>query len=169
MWDILDDVIRGTPCSSTAPTLPPPRHPGVRAAVEGKAIQLHWPVARSAPTSTATRLAVHLPLGAEKARAEGPHLMLSTNNILKPSDGRPIAVPSRDMIVEIAALTSNPIASVGRRRTKTATCGPMLLSRAGGPGGVRRRQPGPERDACANRRHRAPGLGAARLGEAATG
>ncbi|MHA6526597.1 hypothetical protein ACX3T8_02550, partial [Corynebacterium pyruviciproducens] len=57
------------------------------------------------------QMAVHLPLGAE-AQAEARILMLSTNNILKPSDGRPVAMPSQDMIIGLFHLTSEPDSTI---------------------------------------------------------
>ncbi|MFC2620459.1 MAG: DNA-directed RNA polymerase subunit beta', partial [Pauljensenia sp.] len=93
VWDVLDDVIREHPVLlNRAPTL---HRLGIQAfepqLIEGKAIQLH-PLACGAFNADfdGDQMAVHLPLGAE-AQAEARILMLSTNNILKPSDGRPVA------------------------------------------------------------------------------
>ncbi len=71
--------------------------------------------------------------------------MLSTNSILKPSDGRPVAMPSQDMIIGLFHLTSSPDPSIPVRRTGDGSpCGPIFSSQAEAPDGVRRRQPGPE-------------------------
>ena len=114
VWDVLDDVIREHPVLlNRAPTL---HRLGIQAfepqLIEGKAIQLH-PLACGAFNADfdGDQMAVHLPLGAE-AQAEARILMLSTNNILKPSDGRPVAMPSQDMIIGIFHLTSSPDPSV---------------------------------------------------------
>ncbi len=114
VWDVLDDVIREHPVLlNRAPTL---HRLGIQAfepqLIEGKAIQLH-PLACGAFNADfdGDQMAVHLPLGAE-AQAEARILMLSTNNILKPSDGRPVAMPSQDMIIGLFHLTSNPDPSV---------------------------------------------------------
>ena len=110
VWDVLDDVIREHPVLlNRAPTL---HRLGIQAfepqLIEGKAIQLH-PLACAAFNADfdGDQMAVHLPLGAE-AQAEARILMLSTNNILKPSDGRPVAMPSQDMIIGLFHLTSEP-------------------------------------------------------------
>ncbi|EJN45039.1 DNA-directed RNA polymerase subunit beta' [Pauljensenia sp. UMB0018B] len=114
VWDVLDDVIREHPVLlNRAPTL---HRLGIQAfepqLIEGKAIQLH-PLACGAFNADfdGDQMAVHLPLGAE-AQAEARILMLSTNNILKPSDGRPVAMPSQDMIIGLFHLTSTPDPSV---------------------------------------------------------
>ena len=114
VWDVLDDVIREHPVLlNRAPTL---HRLGIQAfepqLIEGKAIQLH-PLACEAFNADfdGDQMAVHLPLGAE-AQAEARILMLSTNNILKPSDGRPVAMPSQDMIIGLFHLTSDPDAAV---------------------------------------------------------
>ncbi|MFC7581161.1 DNA-directed RNA polymerase subunit beta' [Schaalia naturae] len=110
VWDVLDDVIREHPVLlNRAPTL---HRLGIQAfepqLIEGKAIQLH-PLACGAFNADfdGDQMAVHLPLGAE-AQAEARILMLSTNNILKPSDGRPVAMPSQDMIIGLFHLSSDP-------------------------------------------------------------
>jgi len=110
VWDVLDDVIREHPVLlNRAPTL---HRLGIQAfepqLIEGKAIQLH-PLACGAFNADfdGDQMAVHLPLGAE-AQAEARILMLSTNNILKPSDGRPVAMPSQDMIIGLSHLSSDP-------------------------------------------------------------
>ena len=114
VWDVLDEVIREHPVLlNRAPTL---HRLGIQAfepqLIEGKAIQLH-PLACGAFNADfdGDQMAVHLPLGAE-AQAEARILMLSTNNILKPSDGRPVAMPTQDMIIGLFHLTSDPDPSV---------------------------------------------------------
>ena len=73
--------------------------------VEGKAIQLHPLVCRAFNADfDGDQMAVHVPLSAE-AQAEARILMLSSNNILKPSDGRPVTMPSQDMIIGLYHLT----------------------------------------------------------------
>ncbi|MCS4484630.1 DNA-directed RNA polymerase subunit beta' [Gleimia sp. 6138-11-ORH1] len=110
VWDVLDEVIREHPVLlNRAPTL---HRLGIQAfepqLIEGKAIQLH-PLVCGAFNADfdGDQMAVHLPLGAE-AQAEARILMLSSNNILKPSDGRPVTMPSQDMIIGLFHLTSNP-------------------------------------------------------------
>ena len=108
VWDVLDEVIREHPVLlNRAPTL---HRLGIQAfepqLIEGKAIQLH-PLACTAFNADfdGDQMAVHLPLGAE-AQAEARILMLSTNNILKPSDGRPVAMPAQDMVYGLFYLTA---------------------------------------------------------------
>lgn len=110
VWDVLDEVIREHPVLlNRAPTL---HRLGIQAfepqLIEGKAIQLH-PLVCGAFNADfdGDQMAVHLPLGAE-AQAEARILMLSSNNILKPSDGRPVTMPSQDMIIGLYHLTSEP-------------------------------------------------------------
>ena len=108
VWDVLEEVIAEHPVLlNRAPTL---HRLGIQAfepkLVEGKAIQLH-PLVCSAFNADCDgdQMAVHLPLSPE-AQAEARILMLSSNNILKPSDGRPVAVPSQDMIIGLFHLTT---------------------------------------------------------------
>ena len=108
VWDVLEEVIAEHPVLlNRAPTL---HRLGIQAfepkLVEGKAIQLH-PLVCSAFNADfdGDQMAVHLPLSPE-AQAEARILMLSSNNILKPSDGRPVAVPSQDMIIGLFHLTT---------------------------------------------------------------
>src|SRR5699024_7350729 len=84
--------------------------------VEGKAIHLH-PLVCGAFNADfdGDQMAVHLPLGAE-AQAEARILMLSSNNILKPSDGRPVTLPSQDMIIGLHHLTSVVPGATGEGR-----------------------------------------------------
>ena len=114
VWDVLDEVIREHPVLlNRAPTL---HRLGIQAfepqLIEGKAIQLH-PLVCGAFNADfdGDQMAVHLPLGAE-AQAEARVLMLSSNNILKPSDGRPVTMPSHDMIIGLYHLTLNPDSSI---------------------------------------------------------
>ena len=109
VWDVLAEVIREHPVLlNRAPTL---HRLGIQAfepqLIEGKAIQLH-PLVCGAFNADfdGDQMAVHLPLGAE-AQAEARILMLSSNNILKPSDGRPVTMPSQDMIIGTYYLTSD--------------------------------------------------------------
>ncbi|KAB1644713.1 DNA-directed RNA polymerase subunit beta' [Gulosibacter chungangensis] len=107
VWDVLEEVIRERPVLlNRAPTL---HRLGIQAfeplLVEGKAIQLH-PLACSAFNADfdGDQMAVHLPLSVE-AQAEARVLMLASNNILKPSDGRPVTLPSQDMVAGLYHLT----------------------------------------------------------------
>jgi len=107
VWDVLEEVIEEHPVMlNRAPTL---HRLGIQAfepqLVEGKAIQLH-PLVCAAFNADfdGDQMAVHLPLSAE-AQAEARILMLSSNNILKPSDGRPVTMPSQDMIIGLYHLT----------------------------------------------------------------
>jgi len=101
VWDVLEEVIAEHPVLlNRAPTL---HRLGIQAfepqLIEGKAIQLH-PLVCTAFNADfdGDQMAVHLPLSAE-AQAEARILMLSTNNILKPADGRPVTLPTQDMII----------------------------------------------------------------------
>ena len=107
VWDALDIVIKDHPVMlNRAPTL---HRLGIQAfepvLVEGKAIKLH-PLACTAFNADfdGDQMAVHLPLSAE-AQAEARFLMLAANNLLKPSDGKPVAVPTQDMIIGSYYLT----------------------------------------------------------------
>src|SRR5690625_1715965 len=107
VWDVLEEVITEHPVLlNRAPTL---HRLGIQAfepqLVEGKAIQLH-PLVCAAFNADfdGDQMAVHLPLSPE-AQAEARLLMLSSNNILKPSDGRAVAVPSQDMVIGLNHLT----------------------------------------------------------------
>lgn len=107
VWDVLDEVITEHPVLlNRAPTL---HRLGIQAfepqLVEGKAIHLH-PLVCGAFNADfdGDQMAVHLPLSAE-AQAEARILMLSSNNILKPSDGRPVTMPSQDMVIGLYHLT----------------------------------------------------------------
>ena len=107
VWDVLEDVITGHPVLlNRAPTL---HRLGIQAfepvLVEGKAIQLH-PLACEAFNADfdGDQMAVHLPLSAE-AQAEARVLMLSSNNILSPASGKPLAMPRLDMVTGLYFLT----------------------------------------------------------------
>ena len=107
VWDVLEDVIKEHPVLlNRAPTL---HRLGIQAfepiLVEGKAIKLH-PLVCTAFNADfdGDQMAVHLPLSVE-AQAECRFLLLSPNNLLKPSDGGPVAVPSQDMVLGIYYLT----------------------------------------------------------------
>ncbi len=107
VWDVLEDVIKEHPVMlNRAPTL---HRLGIQAfepiLVEGKAIKLH-PLVCTAFNADfdGDQMAVHLPLTVE-AQAECRFLLLSPNNLLKPSDGAPVAVPSQDMVLGIYYLT----------------------------------------------------------------
>ena len=108
VWDIVEDVIKEHPVLlNRAPTL---HRLGIQAfepvLVEGKAIQLH-PLVCAAYNADfdGDQMAVHVPLSAE-AQAEARLLMLSTNNILVPSSGRPIVTPNQDMVIGLYYLTA---------------------------------------------------------------
>ena len=107
VWDALENVIKGHPVLlNRAPTL---HRLGIQAfepvLVEGRALKLH-PLVCSAFNADfdGDQMAVHLPLSAE-AQAEARFLMLAANNLLKPSDGRPVAVPTQDMVLGSYYLT----------------------------------------------------------------
>ncbi len=107
VWDALEHVIKGHPVLlNRAPTL---HRLGIQAfepvLVEGRALKLH-PLVCSAFNADfdGDQMAVHLPLSAE-AQAEARFLMLAANNLLKPSDGKPVAVPSQDMVLGSYYLT----------------------------------------------------------------
>ena len=111
VWDILDKVIKDHPVLlNRAPTL---HRLGIQAfepvLVEGKAIKLH-PLVCTAYNADfdGDQMAVHLPLSTE-AQAEARLLMLSTNNILAPKDGKPITTPTQDMVLGSYYLTSGTV------------------------------------------------------------
>ncbi|MFI7062021.1 DNA-directed RNA polymerase subunit beta' [Kribbella sp. NPDC050124] len=118
VWDVLEEVITEHPVLlNRAPTL---HRLGIQAfepqLIEGKAIQIH-PLVCSAFNADfdGDQMAVHLPLSAE-AQAEARILMLSTNNILKPADGRPVTMPTQDMIIGIYFLTMLKEGALGEGR-----------------------------------------------------
>src|SRR5438094_713485 len=116
VWDILDDVIREHPVLlNRAPTL---HRLGIQAfepiLVEGKAIEIH-PLVCTAFNADfdGDQMAVHVPLSME-AQLEAQVLMLSSNNILSPSNGAPIAVPTQDMVLGIYYLTKERLSTQER-------------------------------------------------------
>ena len=118
VWDVLEEVITEHPVLlNRAPTL---HRLGIQAfepqLVEGKAIQIH-PLVCTAFNADfdGDQMAVHLPLSAE-AQAEARILMLSTNNILKPADGKPVTMPTQDMIIGIYCLTREDEGATGSGR-----------------------------------------------------
>ncbi len=118
VWDVLEEIIRERPVLlNRAPTL---HRLGIQAfepqLVEGKAIQLH-PLVCTAFNADfdGDQMAVHLPLSVE-AQAEARVLMLASNNILKPSDGRPVTLPSQDMIIGLHHLTTVKPGAAGEGR-----------------------------------------------------
>ena len=139
VWDVLEEVITEHPVLlNRAPTL---HRLGIQAfepqLVEGKAIHLH-PLVCAAFNADfdGDQMAVHLPLSAE-AQAEARILMLSSNNILKPSDGRPVTMPAQDMIIGLYHITTV--------REDVEGAGPLLLLRGRGDHGLRSRRAAPER------------------------
>ena len=115
VWDVLEEVIKEHPVMlNRAPTL---HRLGIQAfepiLVEGKAIKLH-PLVCTAYNADfdGDQMAVHLPLSVE-AQAECRFLLLSPNNLLKPSDGGPVAVPSQDMVLGIYYLTQEREGALG--------------------------------------------------------
>ena len=115
VWDVLEDVIKEHPVMlNRAPTL---HRLGIQAfepiLVEGRAIKLH-PLVCTAFNADfdGDQMAVHLPLSVE-AQAECRFMLLSPNNLLKPSDGGPVAVPSQDMVLGIYYLTQERPGSIG--------------------------------------------------------
>ena len=107
VWDVLEDVIKNRPVMlNRAPTL---HRLGIQAfepvLVDGRAIKLH-PLVCTAFNADfdGDQMAIHLPLSLE-AQSEARYLMLSTNNLLKPQDGKPVAVPRLDMILGSYYLT----------------------------------------------------------------
>ncbi|MQA78291.1 MAG: DNA-directed RNA polymerase subunit beta', partial [Streptosporangiales bacterium] len=122
VWDVLEEVITEHPVLlNRAPTL---HRLGIQAfepqLIEGKAIQIH-PLVCAAYNADfdGDQMAVHLPLSAE-AQAEARILMLSTNNILKPADGRPVTMPTHDMVIGIYVLTADLEDAPGAGRAFTS-------------------------------------------------
>ncbi len=119
VWDILENVLRGHPVLlNRAPTL---HRLGIQAfqpkLIEGKAIQLH-PLVCTAFNADfdGDQMAVHVPLGQE-AIVEASLLMLSSHNILNPSNGAPITVPSQDMVLGLYYLTKGRKGELGEGKT----------------------------------------------------
>ena len=124
VWDVLEEVIAEHPVLlNRAPTL---HRLGIQAfepvLVEGKAIQVHPLVCHAFNADfDGDQMAVHLPLSAE-AQAEARILMLSSNNILSPAHGRPLATPTQDMVLGCYYLTysrQGPVRRLDRRRSST--------------------------------------------------
>jgi DNA-directed RNA polymerase subunit beta' len=121
VWDILEEVIAEHPVLlNRAPTL---HRLGIQAfepvLVEGKAIQVHPLVCHAFNADfDGDQMAVHVPLSAE-AQAEARILMLSSNNILSPADGRPLATPSQDMVLGLYYLTYSPQTDLGSVDSKS--------------------------------------------------
>jgi DNA-directed RNA polymerase subunit beta' len=118
VWDVLEEVITEHPVLlNRAPTL---HRLGIQAfepqLIEGKAIQIH-PLVCTAFNADfdGDQMAVHLPLSAE-AQAEARILMLSSNNILSPANGRPITTPTQDMVLGIYFLTTHRAGAEGEGR-----------------------------------------------------
>ena len=130
VWDVLEEVIKEHPVMlNRAPTL---HRLGIQAfepiLVEGKAIKLH-PLVCTAYNADfdGDQMAVHLPLSVE-AQAECRFLLLSPNNLLKPSDGGPVAVPSQDMVLGIYYLTMEKYSSFDEEEAAKATIVKEYLS-----------------------------------------
>ena len=115
VWDILDDVIKDHPVMlNRAPTL---HRLGIQSfepvLVEGRAIKLH-PLVCTAFNADfdGDQMAIHVPLSPE-AQAESRYLMLSVNNLLKPQDGKPVTIPSQDMILGNYYITMDVKGEIG--------------------------------------------------------
>src|ERR671930_122568 len=115
VWDILDEVIREHPVLlNRAPTL---HRLGIQAfepiLIEGKAIQLH-PLVCAAYNADfdGDQMAVHVPLSVE-AQVEARALMMSTNNILSPAHGKPIIVPTQDIVLGLYFMTREKLGAKG--------------------------------------------------------
>ena len=133
VWDVLEEIIRERPVLlNRAPTL---HRLGIQAfepqLVEGKAIQLH-PLVCAAFNADfdGDQMAVHLPLSVE-AQAEARILMLASNNILKPSDGRPVTLPSQDMIIGLHHLTTIKPGATGEGRVFSSVAEAIMAKDAG--------------------------------------
>ncbi len=133
VWDVLEEIIRERPVLlNRAPTL---HRLGIQAfepqLVEGKAIQLH-PLVCTAFNADfdGDQMAVHLPLSVE-AQAEARILMLASNNILKPSDGRPVTLPSQDMIIGLHHLTTLKEGATGEGRAFSSVAEAILAKDQG--------------------------------------
>jgi DNA-directed RNA polymerase subunit beta' len=119
VWDILDEVIREHPVLlNRAPTL---HRLGIQAfeptLIEGKAIQLH-PLVCAAYNADfdGDQMAVHVPLSVE-AQVEARALMMSTNNILSPANGKPIIVPTQDIVLGLYFMTRDRVGAKGEDKT----------------------------------------------------
>ncbi len=128
VWDVLEEVITEHPVLlNRAPTL---HRLGIQAfepqLIEGKAIQIH-PLVCTAFNADfdGDQMAVHLPLSAE-AQAEARILMLSSNNILSPANGRPITTPTQDMVLGIYSLTMSDPGGLGEGRAFSSVAEAMM-------------------------------------------
>src|ERR671933_2653920 len=133
VWDVLEEVISEPPVLlNRAPTL---HRLGIQAfepqLVEGKAIQIH-PLVCTAFNADfdGDQMAVHLPLSAE-AQAEARILMLSSNNILKPADGRPVTMPTQDMVLGLYHLTLMKPGATGEGRVFGSVAEAIMAMDAG--------------------------------------
>src|SRR5262249_32876756 len=119
VWDILDEVIKEHPVLlNRAPTLHRLRIPAFQPEpIECKAIQLHPPVCGAAYSADfdGDQMAVHVPLSVE-AQVEARALMMSTNNILSPANGKPIIVPSQDIVLGLYFMTRERLGALGEGR-----------------------------------------------------
>ena len=133
VWDVLEEVIAEHPVMlNRAPTL---HRLGIQAfepqLIEGKAIQIH-PLVCTAFNADfdGDQMAVHLPLSAE-AQAEARILMLSSNNILSPANGRPITTPTQDMVLGIYYMTTMTEGAEGEGRSFTSVAEAIMASETG--------------------------------------
>jgi len=133
VWDVLEEVIKEHPVLlNRAPTL---HRLGIQAfepvLVEGRAIKLH-PLVCSAYNADfdGDQMAVHVPLSVE-AQAEARFLMLSTNNILKPSDGKPVVSPTQDMVIGSYYLTMKREGEKGQGKVFTGPDEVIMAYQAG--------------------------------------
>ncbi len=163
VWDVLEEVIAEHPVLlNRAPTL---HRLGIQAfepvLVEGKAIQVHPLVCHAFNADfDGDQMAVHLPLSAE-AQAEARVLMLSSNNILSPASGRPLATPTQDMVLGIYFLTyaSEDLSKLDSSKLELEAVQLGRRGRAGrrGPLGDARRDDRVQVPGRALRDHRGPG------------
>ena len=133
VWDVLEEVISEHPVLlNRAPTL---HRLGIQAfepqLIEGKAIQIH-PLVCTAFNADfdGDQMAVHLPLSAE-AQAEARILMLSSNNILSPANGRPVTTPTQDMVLGIYFMTSDRADTAGDGRAFVSVAEALMAFDAG--------------------------------------
>ncbi len=133
VWDVLEEVITEHPVLlNRAPTL---HRLGIQAfepqLIEGKAIQIHPLVCVAFNADfDGDQMAVHVPLSAE-AQAEARILMLSSNNILKPADGRPVTMPTQDMVIGIYHLTGPKRNPAGEGRAFSSVAEAIMAFDAG--------------------------------------
>ena len=144
VWDILEEVIREHPVLlNRAPTL---HRLGIQAfepvLIEGKAIQLH-PLVCTAFNADfdGDQMAVHVPLSLE-AQLEARVLMMSTNNILSPANGKPIIVPSQDIVLGLYYLSARASRASRARAWRSATLGEIEQALEAGVGDAAHQDPG---------------------------